>query len=95
VETVQRFEELRVGGQLQVAIDLQGGTELTPAAMRDVRSIVETHPGSAPMMVRWSDGGTIAARFRSRSLTLDASSAALKELRAVLGEDRVRLIRGT
>jgi DNA polymerase III subunit alpha len=63
--------------------------------MRDVRAACEAWPGTAPVEVRWKDqrGGT-AARFRSRSLTVAASNAVLSELRALLGEERVRLVRG-
>jgi hypothetical protein len=34
------------------------------------------------------------ARLRSRSLKLAATAAALSELRALLGEEHVRLVRG-
>jgi hypothetical protein len=36
----------------------------------------------------------VSARFRSRTVRLAATSAALGELRALLGADRVRLVRG-
>jgi DNA polymerase-3 subunit alpha len=62
--------------------------------MTDVRAVVEAHPGSAPLETRWSDGNGTRARFRSRSHAMSASSAALSELRAILGDDRVRLVRG-
>ena len=63
--------------------------------MQDVRGVAEAHPGTAPLELRWSDGNGTRARLRSRSLTLAASSAALKELRALLGDERVRLVRGS
>ena len=130
VETVQRFEELRVSGQLVVAIDLEmmgrsprngkgavmsgGETEvaqvvtkgngdaksvsldvsLTPDLMGDVRQVIDSHPGSVPVEVRWSDGNGTKARFRSRSMKMAANGAALNELRALLGPERVRLVRG-
>jgi hypothetical protein len=34
------------------------------------------------------------SRFRSRSLTMASDGAALTELRALLGHERVRLVRG-
>jgi len=51
-------------------------------------------PGSAPLELRWSDGNGSQARLRSRSLSLAANGAALKELRALLGDEQVRLVRG-
>ena len=49
----------------------------------------------APLEVRWADQSGARARFRSRSLTLAASNAALTELRALLGQERVKLVRGS
>ena len=105
VESVQRFEELRVAGQVAVELVLGenghhapgDGTaplvELSPGLFTDVRNVLEGHPGVAPVEVRWTDdkGGTV--RLRSRSLKVAASGAALGELRALLGTERVRLIR--
>lgn len=107
VESVQRFEELRVSGQLSVSIELSAvngrpsgadgaddAPALTPEIMRDVRSVVDAHPGSAPLEVRWADADGALARLRSRTLRMAANGAALSELRALLGHDRVRLVRG-
>jgi DNA polymerase-3 subunit alpha len=105
VESVHRFEELRVSGQVAVSIELPaGGTEgarddengsfpQSPDVFRDVRAVVEAHPGSAPLELRWQDGAGGGARFRSRTLRVAANGAALGELRALLGADRVRLVR--
>jgi DNA polymerase-3 subunit alpha len=95
VETVTRLAEKRVNGQVAVSIELAAGTDLTPSVMRDVRATLEAYPGSAPLELRWRDGrGAQTARFRSRSLTVAASNAAINELRALLGDDRVKLVRG-
>ena len=62
-----------------------------------VNGEIEAHStGStvAPALeVRWRDGNG-GTRLRSRSLRLPASHAALTELRALLGPDRVHLVRG-
>jgi DNA polymerase-3 subunit alpha len=95
VEKVTRLAEKRVNGQVAVAIELAAGTDLLPSVMRDVRATCDAYPGTAALELRWRDqraGQT--ARFRSRSLTVAASNAALNELRALLGEDRVKLVRG-
>jgi hypothetical protein len=53
------------------------------------------HAGAPPLELRWSDRNGMRARLRSRSLRLAATQAALRELRALLGEERVRLVRGS
>jgi DNA polymerase-3 subunit alpha len=117
IESVQRFEELRIAGQVTVAIELSGAgragdasrrsgqagnreqgtnalTPLLPDVMQDVRAVAEAHPGAAPLEIRWDDGNGTQARLRSRSIKLSATNAALTELRALLGQERVRLVRG-
>jgi len=93
VETVTRFAEVRASGEVAVALDLVPGLELSPAVMDDVRAVVETHIGSAPLVLRWRDDAGKLVRFRSKSLTVNASPAILSDLRALLGADRVRLVR--
>jgi len=109
IESVQRFEELRIAGQVTVAIDLSGignresgitGKDggvraVAPDVMQDVRAVAEAHPGAAPLEIRWNDGNGTQARLRSRSIKLSATNAALTELRALLGQERVRLVRGS
>ena len=93
----QRFAEVRSAGTVAVAIDLGRGPTLPPDVMRDVRAVAEAHPGASPIEVRWHDatGGAAPARWRSRTLRIAATGAALTELRALLGQDRVRLVRGS
>jgi DNA polymerase-3 subunit alpha len=110
IESVQRFEELRIAGQVAISIELSGaGTAgtgnreqaggiagpLLPGVMQDVRAVAEAHPGAAPLEIRWNDGNGTQARLRSRSIKLSATNAALTELRALLGSERVRLVRGS
>jgi len=104
VETVQRFEELRVSGQVAVSIELAAALPTTadpspasagllPDVFKDVRAVLDAHPGSAPVEVRWNDQTGSSARLRSRSLKVAANGAALAELRALLGPARVKLVR--
>ncbi len=99
VESVTPFMELRLMGEVAVAIDLTTGDKLTSDVLRDVRAVVETHAtsntSSPPLEVRWSDGNGTQARLRSRTLKLAASHSALNELRALLGAERVRLVRAS
>ena len=98
VASVTPFAELRLNGQVAVAIELTPGEIVSADIMRDIRSVVEahstSHAGTPPLEVRWSDGSGATERFQSRSLRLAATQAALTDLRAVLGAERVRLVRG-
>jgi DNA polymerase-3 subunit alpha len=95
IESVQKFADMAFSGQVGVQITL-GGDTVTREVLRDVRAVIETHStGStvAPALeVRWRDGNG-GTRLRSRSLRLPASHAVLSELRALLGADRVHLVR--
>jgi DNA polymerase-3 subunit alpha len=108
VESLTPFVELRLTGAVAVAIDLGreagGGRRdsaptLSAEAMRDVRAVVDAHAtansAAPPLEVQWTDGSGTRARLRSRSLRIAASQAALSDLRALLGADRVRLVRGS
>jgi DNA polymerase-3 subunit alpha len=96
IESVTPFAELAFSGQIGVAITIGDGNDVNSEVLRDVRAVIETHStGStvAPALeVRWRDGNG-GTRLRSRSLRLPASHAALTELRALLGPDRVHLVR--
>ena len=96
VEAITKLTELRTNGRVVVAIDLDPamtGPALSPHVMVDVRAVAEAYPGSAPLEVRWSDGNGVRVRFRSSSAAVSASPAALNDLRALLGSERVRLVR--
>jgi len=80
---------------MAIAIDLAVGASMPHEVMDDVRAVIEAHHGSTPLELRWSDGNGSRARLRSRSLKLAATGAALTELRALLGSERVRLVRGS
>jgi DNA polymerase-3 subunit alpha len=95
VESVTPFVELRATGNVAVCIELSLGAKLSAEVMHDVRELMSVHAGSAPLEVRWSDGNGTTARLRSRSLRIAVTNAALNELRALLGTERVRLVRGS
>jgi DNA polymerase-3 subunit alpha len=101
VESLTPFVEMRLTGQVAVSIDVAvgGAGVLTPDVMRDVRAVIDTHAtshASSPALeVQWSDGSGMRARLRSRTLRIAASQAALTDLRALLGPDRVHLVRGS
>jgi DNA polymerase-3 subunit alpha len=99
VESVTPFAELRLNGQVSIAIELAMGDALTTDVMGDVRAVIDahatTHAGAPTLELRWSDGNGVRARLKSRSLRLAATQAALTDLRALLGTERVRLVRGS
>ncbi len=99
VESVTPFTEMRLKGEVSIAIELALGEALAPDAMADVRAVVDahatSHTGAPPLELRWSDGSGTRARLKSRSLKIAATQAALTDLRALLGTERVRLVRGS
>ncbi|HEX6051598.1 MAG TPA: DNA polymerase III subunit alpha, partial [Gemmatimonadaceae bacterium] len=96
VESVTRFADMKFSGDIGVSITLGDSRDVDAEVLRDVRAVIETHStGStvAPALeVRWRDGNG-GTKLRSRSLRLPASHAALTELRALLGSERVHLVR--
>jgi DNA polymerase-3 subunit alpha len=99
VQKVTPFAKLRLDGKVSVAIELAAGGSVTPDVMEDVRAVIDAHAtphtGAPPLELRWIDGDGTRARLKSRSLRLAATQAALTELRALLGDERVRLVRGS
>jgi len=95
VESITRLAELRTTGQISVALELSQAEPVDTAVMNDIRAVVDAHPGAAPLEVCWNGTDGTRATWRSASLTLSPASAALVELRALLGTERVRLVRGS
>jgi DNA polymerase-3 subunit alpha len=95
VDSVQKLTELRANGQVMISIFIRKDPSRMPDMMREVRSIVEAYPGTVPLEIEYSDGNGLRATLRSRSLTLAVNSTALGELRSLLGDDSVRLQRGS
>ncbi len=94
VDEVTPLAERRTNGAVIVSLQLHSSVGMSPAVMGDIRAVAEGHPGTAPLEVSWDDGRGGSSRFRSRTLTMAADGAALTELRALLGHERVRLVRG-
>jgi DNA polymerase-3 subunit alpha len=94
VEKITRLAELRATGQFAIALELDAEVGLPADVVRDVRAVAEAHPGAAPLELRWKGRDGLPARLRSTSLKVAAAGPALGELRALLGDERVRLVRG-
>jgi DNA polymerase-3 subunit alpha len=95
VESLTPFAEIRATGSITVQLELLQGAGWSPGLMGDVREVAESHAGSAPLEVRWTDGNGSQARLRSRSLKIAVTNASLTALRALLGGERVKLVRGS
>ncbi len=95
VDIITRLAELRATGQFSISLDLDPDAGLPVEVMRDVRAVADAHPGAAPLELRWRSTDGSPARMRSTSLKLSTAGPALKELRALLGAERVRLVRGS
>ena len=95
VDTITRLAELRAAGSFAVSLDLDAESGLPADVMRDVRSVVDAHPGAAPLELRWKGADGSPALMRSATVRLSTAGPALLELRALLGPERVRLVRGS
>ncbi len=95
LDSVMKLAELRANGQVMISIEVLKDPLRSPAMVRELKAIVESYPGTVPLELEYSDGNGLRARLRSRSLTLAVNSAVLGELRSLLGNDSVRLQRGS
>ena len=95
LDSLTKLVELRSNGQVMIAIALIKNPLRLASAMSDLKSIVEAYPGTVPLEVQYSDGNGLRATLRSRTLTLAVNNTALSELRSLLGNDSVRLQRGS
>ncbi|MBA3578533.1 MAG: DNA polymerase III subunit alpha [Gemmatimonadaceae bacterium] len=93
VESVKPMTEFRADGQVAVALELTLGQHATPSLADELRELISHHPGSAPLEIRWSDGNGERAAFRSRTFTVSADGPAITDLRALVGSDRVKVVR--
>jgi DNA polymerase-3 subunit alpha len=93
VESVTRLTDVRAAGQVAIAIDVAGTLGAASYLLEDLRAIIEEHPGSVPIELRYDDPSGAPARFRSRRYTLGIDAGVLNRLRELLGDARVHLVR--
>ena len=96
VDSVRQLKELHGSGQVGVCIELWEGDEAHPGEFGSVRELLEASPGESALFLRWHpDGnGVEPPLLASTSLRVTPSAGLLAELRALLGSERVHLIRG-
>ena len=110
VEAAQPLDELKASGAIGVALRWSPTAPPAPDATRAVAALCAAHPGPAPVLVEWEEehgngGGSVPglapgvsphpARLRSRSLRVAVDDDLVVALRALLGPDRVHLVRTT
>ncbi|HEX7239130.1 MAG TPA: DNA polymerase III subunit alpha [Longimicrobiaceae bacterium] len=92
-----RLAELRESGEVGVCVEL-GSDAADGDRIRQAKECFARHPGQGPLVVVWRNGGTIAPgdepRLRSRTVRVAPHEGLIRELRGVLGDDRVKLTRG-
>jgi DNA polymerase-3 subunit alpha len=99
VESITPMAEKRAQGHVSIALELRTPATLPPEIFSDVKVVIAshatTHSSAPPLELQWVDASGTRARFRSRTLRIPASQAVLNDLRALLGNERVRLVRGS
>jgi DNA polymerase-3 subunit alpha len=99
VESITPLAEKRMNGEVSIAVKLQTPGFLPAEIFADVKAVVSnhatTHSSAPPLELIWQDASGTQARFKSRSLRIPASQAVLNDLRALLGDERVLLVRGS
>src|SRR5690606_15515717 len=93
LDGVTPLSSVRESGAVALCIEL--GHESEAEAIRRATTLLGAFPGSAPLFVRWKNGGgdDDAPRLRSRSLTVTPRPELLVELREALGESAVTLVK--
>jgi DNA polymerase-3 subunit alpha len=94
LDSVESLDDLPDSGQLALRIELAPEAKLPEGAFAKARTVLERHPGRAPVEVTvGQDNGVPAPRLRSKTLRTDPVGGGLEELRAIFGRGRVRLVR--
>jgi DNA polymerase-3 subunit alpha len=94
VESVQPLDGLRTSGAIALQLNWTKSTAGTDVP-RAVAALCASHPGPVPVMLQWSDGNGNggSARFKSRTLRVDAAEDLITALRDLLGADRVQFVK--
>jgi DNA polymerase-3 subunit alpha len=90
-----RMADLRATGDLGLQLDLATGAA-EPDAVAKAKEVMARYPGPGPLYVVWRNGSAQdddAARLRSRTVKVDPGDELLRELRDILGDERVKLAR--
>ena len=97
LDSVISLAQLRTSSSLALEVALASDTPQEVVAQ--AAQMFRDHPGQAPLYVtvanghRGGNGGSETVRLRSRSVAVAPTDVLLRELRDLLGTDRVRLVR--
>ena len=96
VDSVRLLQSVDVSGGIAVCIELREGDDAHPGEFRSVREVLASSPGDGALYLRWhpEGNGVEPPLLASSSLRVAPSPALLADLRALLGRERVHLIRG-
>jgi len=96
VDSVRLLKAVDAGGGIAVCIDLREGDEAHPGEFKSVREVLAASPGEGALYLRWHPEGNGAKPplLASSTLKVTPSPGLLADLRALLGRERVHLIRG-
>jgi DNA polymerase-3 subunit alpha len=93
LDGVLAMSAVRESGVVGVCIEL-GAHDCDADRIQRAKEVLAGSPGSAPLVVTWRNGGEEElARLRSRTLHVTPRPEVLQELRDVLGDERVRLVK--
>jgi DNA polymerase-3 subunit alpha len=97
VESAQPLDGLKPSGAIGLRLSCARADQSSPDWPRAVAALCAAHPGPVPVLIEWSEGnggGQVhTAKFRSRSLRVDAADDLLAALRDLLGRERVQLVK--
>ena len=101
VESAQPLDALMPSGAIGVRLSWTPRDAPPPDTARAVAALCAAHPGPAPLLIEWSDGNGAhgaagngnTARFRSRTLRVDAAADLVEALRGLIGREHVQLVK--
>ncbi|UCF20693.1 MAG: DNA polymerase III subunit alpha [Gemmatimonadota bacterium] len=91
IDEILPLDSVYRSGNIAVCLELTGA-EVDTERLDKAIKIARDHPGSAAIQVVVGNGGDEPSRLRSRALSVAPAPDVLAELRALLGENRVRLV---
>ena len=96
VDSVRLLKRVDASGGIAVCIELREGDEAHPGEFKNVREVLASSPGDGALYLKWhpEGNGVEPPMLASSSLKVEPSAALLADLRALLGRERVHLIRG-
>jgi len=94
VEDAQPLADFRTSGRVALALRWARRDAVPAGALQAAAAVCRAHPGSAPVLVEWSDdNGGGMSRFRARGLQVALDDELINALRDVVGADKVELVR--